>query len=224
MSVSSPCFLLVDDHALFRTGLALMLPQTWPDARVVQAASWGETLLALQRETPDLIMLDVHLPDGHGLADLPVLFARTPGTPVLLMSAEVDLAAVQQARDAGATGFLPKSASALEVMSAVAAALKGEAAFAAVPYNVKRRVAQGAPADAPQPPVDAQEARPALSDRQRDILQYLGRGTPNKAIARQMGMNESDVRAEVSWLTEWLGASSREEAYAAAVSRGLVHR
>ncbi|MFT3859371.1 MAG: response regulator transcription factor [Aquabacterium sp.] len=221
MSVSSPCFLLVDDHALFRTGLALMLPQTWPEARVIQAASWGETLLALQRETPDLIMLDVHLPDGHGLADLAVLRARAPATPVLLMSAEVELAAVQQARDAGAAGFLPKSAAAGEVMSAVAAALRGDVAFAAVPYNVKPSAATTAMPPLPQT-WGAQESLAHLSDRQRDILQYLGRGTPNKAIARQMGMTESEVRAEVSWLTECLGASSREEAYARAVSRGLV--
>jgi two-component system nitrate/nitrite response regulator NarL len=233
MSVPPPCFLLVDDHALFRTGLALMLPHSWPQARVVQAASWGEAVLALQREQPDLIMLDVHLPDGHGLEDLAALKRHAPTCPVLLMSAEVDAAQVQQARESGAAGFLPKAASADEVMSAVGAVLAGQQAFAAIPYASRKA------ADAPVPGVceggvasspawgakDAVKGRKPpreLSARQRDILGYLGRGTPNKSIARHLGIQECEVRAEVSWLTEWLGARSREEAYASAVELGLV--
>lgn len=215
MSVSHPCFLLVDDHALFRTGLALMLPQSWPDARVLQAASWGEALLTLQRNKPDLILLDVHLPDGHGLADLAALKVHAPACPVLLMSAEVDAAQVQQAREAGACGFLSKAVSAADVMSAVRRSLAGELAFATVPYE-----AWATPAEPVV--VRAGESAPRLTARQMDILQYLGRGTPNKAIARHLGMSEADVRAEVSWLTESLGASSREEAYASALARGWV--
>lgn len=221
MSVSPPSFLLVDDHALFRTGLGLMLSQSWPQAHVVQAASWGEALLILARETPDLVLLDVHLPDGHGLADLATLQARAPHCAVMLMSAEVDAAQVQQARDAGAIGFLPKSASAGEVIEAVRSALAGQQAFAAVPYSaLGGRAAAAAMPDRSTWKVT--DAGPNLSERQLDILRYLGRATPNKAIARQMGMSEADVRAEVSWLTERLGASSREQAYAEALARGLV--
>lgn len=220
MSASPPCFLLVDDHALFRTGLALMLSQTWPDAKVVQAASWGETLLVLQREKPDLILLDVRLPDGHGLADLAALQARAPDCPVLLMSAEVDATQIQRAREAGATGFLPKAASAFEVMEAVRVALAGQLAFGVVPYAALRA---DTPPEGVAPSIwRVSESGPNLSARQLDILRYLGRGTPNKAIARHMGMSETDVRAEVSWLTERLGASSREQAYAEAISRGLL--
>lgn len=219
MSASPLSFLLVDDHALFRTGLGLMLSQTWPEARVVQAASWGEGLMAAQREAPTLVLLDVHLPDGHGLADLATLQARAPGCAVMLMSAETDATQVLRAREAGAMGFLPKSASAGEVLEAVRSALAGQQAFAAVPYSALHGEAV---ASADQPAWRVREPGPSLSDRQRDILRYLGRATPNKAIARQMGMSEADVRAEVSWLTESLGASSREQAYAEAVARGLV--
>lgn len=225
MSVPHPCFLLVDDHALFRTGLALMLAQAWPHARVVQVASWGEALRALQREQPDLVMLDVHLPDGHGLADLAALKAHVPSCPVLLMSAEVDAAGVQRARDAGALGFLPKSASAADVMAAVRAALVGQSAFAAVPYAaLAPQAGRDAASQTGANPAAfvASEHGPGPTDSQLSILRYLGRGTPNKAIARHLGMTEADVRAEVSWLTERLGANSREEAYASAVARGWV--
>lgn len=221
MSASPPHFLLVDDHALFRTGLGLMLSQQWPQAQVVQAASWGEALRCLQRDLPDLILLDVHLPDGHGLSDLPVLRTLAPHCPVLLMSAEVAANQVRAAREAGALGFLPKAVGANAVLAAVQAALAGQSAFAAVPYDVlmanepinTQRVVNGG---------QVHEAAPGLSDKQVEILAYLGRSTPNKAIARQLGMSENDVRAEVSWLTEWLGASSREQAYVEAVARGLV--
>ncbi|MGC4059351.1 MAG: response regulator transcription factor [Aquabacterium sp.] len=220
MSASPASFLLVDDHALFRTGLGLMLSQTWPDALVAQAASWGEALVALQHARPSLVMLDVHLPDGHGLADLSALQALAPGCAVMLMSAEADAIQVQRAREAGAIGFLPKSASAAAVLEAVRSALAGQQAFAAVPYSA---LGGGVAASQADPSTwRVREAGPQLSERQRDILRFLGRATPNKAIARQMGMSEADVRAEVSWLTESLGASSREQAYAEAVARGMV--
>ncbi len=221
MSASHPHFLLVDDHALFRTGLGLMLSEHWPQGRVTQAVNLAQALEILARETPDLILLDVHLPDGHGLADLPVLRQKAPVCPVLMMSAEVSGQQIQQAREAGVTGFLPKVASAAEVHAAVRSALAGQPTYAAVPYAVLTQAS--APQALVSPPVmQVAEAEPHLSQRQLLILGYLGRGTPNKAIARQMGMNENEVRAEVSWLTEWLGASSREQAHAMAVARGLL--
>jgi two-component system nitrate/nitrite response regulator NarL len=207
MSPASPHFLLVDDHSLFRTGLGMMLLQSWPQARVSQAADLSEARSVLQRVKPDLILLDVRLPDGHSLVDLPSLRSLAPDSPVLVMSAEVSGQQVLQARQAGVAGFLSKVASPSEVLVAVRAALAGQWAFEALPCEVVS-------------PGDGVE--PGLNDLQLSILRYLGRGTPNKAIARQLGMSESDVRAEVSWLTERLGATSREQAHAQALARGLL--
>lgn len=225
MSAPPPHFLLVDDHALFRTGLSLMLAQNWPGARVSQATTLAqaEALLETAGKTGprvDLVLLDVHLPDGHGLANLPQLRALAPDSPVLMMSAEVTGQQILQAREAGVTGFLPKVATEPEVMEAVRSALRGQPSFAAVPYNVLGQAR--APQIEPAPVMQVAEAGPHLTERQRLILGYLGRGTPNKAIARQLRVTEADVRTEVSWLTEWLGASSREQAYALAVAQGLL--
>jgi two-component system, NarL family, nitrate/nitrite response regulator NarL len=226
MNNHPPCFLLVDDHALFRTGLVMMLQQGWPHARVCQAANWQEAQQELALEQPCLILLDVHLPDMHGLAALTEARTRWPQCPVLVMSAEVDAAVVKQAREAGALGFLPKSATPAEVLGAVTSALAGEPAFGAVPYAALQAGAmggwQGVHAPASSQVMKVRDPGAPLSDEQRRILHYLGRGTPNKAIARQMGMSESAVRAEVSWLTESLGATSREQAFAEAVARGLI--
>lgn len=220
MSSASPHFLLVDDHALFRTGLGMMLSQNWPGAKVTQATTLTQARAALQSEQPDLILLDVHLPDGHSLLDLPSLRTLAPDCPVLMMSAEVNGLQILQAREAGVTGFLPKVASASEVLEAVRSALRGQMSYAAVPYEVLTQAGGKQPSSPAA--MEVAEAPPSLSDRQLNILRYLGRGTPNKAIARQMGMHENEVRAEVSWLTEWLGATSREQAHAEAVARGLL--
>ena len=101
------------------------------------------------------------------------------------------------------------------MVAAVRAVLAGERRFVDVAYDA-HPLAAGAVV------LQASEPAPGLSARQIDILQFLGRGTPNKAIARHMGLNEAEVRAEVSWLTEYLGANSREEAYANAVEQGWV--
>lgn len=218
MSESSPHFLLVDDHALFRTGLGMMLSQAWPQARVTEAMTLTQALGVLRTQTPDLILLDVHLPDGHGLARWAELRALAPHVPVLMMSAEVSGEQIAAAREAGVMGFLPKVASGTEVLASIRSALQREPSYAAVPYEALTLTQPSAGGCT----LAVAESGPALNGRQLDILRYLGRGTPNKAIARQMGMSESAVRAEVSWLTEWLGATSREEAHAEAVARGWL--
>jgi two-component system nitrate/nitrite response regulator NarL len=219
MSVSGPCFLLVDDHALFRTGLGLMLAERWPQAQVLQAATWHEALATLRQHSPDLVMLDVHLPDGHGVADWPQLAALAPRCPVLLMSAQVDADQLRQALALGAAGFVPKSAPAADMLAAVQAAWRGERVFSALYGPV---AADPLSTQAPHAVPTLHEREPVFTERQLQILRFLGKGTPNKAIARQLGVSENEVRAEVSWITEGLHAVSRQQAYDEAVSRGLV--
>ena len=226
MSLTGPRFLLVDDHALFRMGLSIMLTERWPHAMLTQAGTWAQALAHLQAQAADLVLLDIHLPDGHGLDDLAVLRELAPQARVLLMSSDADPAHIAQAREAGIDGFVPKSAQAADIVAAVQAILRGEQAYAALPYaalgglgGMGSVTSEGL---APGGVLQVQEAGVAFSDLQLALLRYLGKGTPNKAIARQMGMSESAVRAEVSWITEWLQATSRREAYERAVARGLI--
>ena len=78
MSRLSPRLLLVDDHALYLTGLRLMLAEGWPQADVVLAHDWHEAVQAVAAQPPDLVLLDVHLPDADGLGALPGLLERHP--------------------------------------------------------------------------------------------------------------------------------------------------
>lgn len=217
MTEPAPGFLLIDDHALFRAGLAGLLAQAWPSARVWQAASGAQGLGCVSAQTPDLIVLDQVLPDGAGLTLLPMIRARCPACPVVVVSSEVDLTVRQAARAAGAAAVLPKSTPPADMLAALRAVLAGE-----VPGSAETPYPPSVPAQA----WVVQEAPAATGDglaaRQGEILRLLGRGTPNKAIARRLGMSEMAVRAEVSWLTERLGARSREEAHALAVARGWL--
>lgn len=238
MSFTGPRFLLVDDHALFRMGLSLMLTERWPQAMLTQASTWSQALAHLQAQAVDLVLLDIHLPDGHGLSDLPLLRALAPQARVLLMSSDIEPAQVAQARADGVDGFVPKSAQAAEIVTAVQAILRGEPAYAALPYlalgTALHAIQEGAPNVAPgvvggsacgAPAAVALQAHDGglvFTELQLAILRHLGKGTPNKAIARLMAMSESAVRAEVSWITEWLQATSRREAYERAVARGLL--
>jgi len=224
MTIAGPRFLLVDDHALFRMGLGLMLAERWPQALLTQAGTWAQALEHVRHQPVDLVMLDVHLPDGHGLSDLPALKAAAPQARVLFMSGEVTAELIAQAREVGAEGFITKSAQSDDILTAVQTLLRGETSFASLPYASLATLqgGHGRGPHAPELALLASEAVPTFTELQLQILRFLGRGTPNKAIARQLGMSESAVRAEVSWITEWLQATSRQEAFERAVARGLL--
>lgn len=222
MNPSAPCFLLVDDHALFRTGLGMMLAEHWPQAVLRHAGDWAQALSSARelRPTPDLVLLDIQLPDGHGLDNLAQLQTLLPGCPILLMSAHVDTQRLAQAQQRGAAGLVAKVASAREIVAAVRAVLAGAPSFA-----MASPLPRPEPVRGPRAVTSPDEAEAIADDptpRQRAILSYLGRGTPNKAIARQLGLSENEVRAEVSGLTERLNATSRQQAYTEAVARGWV--
>lgn len=219
MSLSRPHFLLVDDHALFRMGLHQLLADRWPEASVSQAVSWAGAMAHLGASTQagatDVVLLDVRLPDADALDHLDALRAVAPQALVILMSADSRPERVARAREAGMRGWIPKSATGQQIIAALESVLAGGLAYASVPYEALNVAAQ-------TPAARAAERPGAFSDRQRDILRMLGRDMPNKAIARQLGVSETEVRVEVSWLTEWLEATSRREAYAAAVARGVL--
>lgn len=207
-----PRILLVDDQALFRTGLGLILGEHWVGSVLLEASTLAEALALRPQTRLDLILLDVSLPDADGLELIDVLKAHFVGVPVLMVSGGDDPTQITQARERGAVGYLSKSASVERTIATLRECLSGGTVFPALTY---------APALVPTT-LRVAEARGRPTDQQRAILQLLGKGAPNKVIASQVGLSENDVRAEVSWLTEMLDASSRGQAYEVAVRRGWV--
>jgi DNA-binding NarL/FixJ family response regulator len=212
-SSPSPSVLLIDDHALFRTGLRLMLSAHWPQA-VLNEATTVEAALAPTTAQPDLVLLDMNLPGVHGLSGLPLLRERFGSIPMVIVSAQDDDHLVQEATELGANGFLSKTAP----PDLLSQALKD--------------IAQGLPVwlRSGQAPRQARRLEPVQqpdgpwqpSAQQRRILSLLGTHRSNKALAKALQLSENQARAEVSVLMERLEVISRDAAHQVARQRGWV--
>lgn len=198
--------LLVDDHALFRTGLRLIV-QDHPQVGAIAEAGSIAQACALQEANIDLVLLDIQMPGMSGFDGLHLLRKAHPTARIVLVSASTDTDAIQEARARGADGFLPKSANAQDILGVIACALAGILCF---PSHTGQR--QG---HARRP------GAPVLTARQLDVLALLCAGKPNKVIARDMGLSENTVRVHVSAIFTQLGVSSRSAALLAAQRLGL---
>ena len=196
--------LIVDDHPVYRDGLAAVISQVFGDAQISQA---GDAELALdmlaQDNAFDLVLLDLAIPGLGGRAALPQMRTRFPAVPVVVVSASEDAAIGAECIANGASGFITKSAR----RDAIAAALQAVLAGSVVLSPMARR--------APPP-------APGLTPRELEVLRWLGAGEPNKAIARRLGIAEATVRVHLTAVFRELGVSSRTQALLEARRRGLL--
>ena len=195
--------LLIDDHALFRSGLRLIIENKFEQARVLEAGSL-EQALDMQPPRLDVILLDVRLPGLSGLESIALLKRRWQQTPIIMLSSDASPGTVRQAHARGAVGFVSKA----DKPEAIAAAL-----HACLSCGVD-------PADAAST-TDMGQSAP-LTPRQLEVLSFLGQGLPNKSIARKLEISENTVRGHVQSLLGVFGATSRTEAVYRARRQGLM--
>lgn len=190
--------LLVDDHALFRAGLRLLLGSLWPGVCVVEADTIAQAIdRAQQHQDLDLCLLDLSLRGDHGLDALQKIRDNAPGVAVVVVSAADDLATVRACLDAGAMSFIAKSAPPETLTIALKRVLEGSVYLPA-------EMAAGTPA--------APASGPNLTPRQFDVLRCLSRGLPTKLIARDLGLSEHTVKEYIAGLFQALGVHNRTEA------------
>lgn len=209
--------LVVDDHDLFRTGMASLL-SAQPDIEVVAQASGGNRGVQLASELrPDVVLMDLRMPDLEGHEATRAIVERRPVTRVLaltVLSGDDDVAAALQA---GASGFLAKDTPIDDVVTAVRAAAAGTAWLspraAEVVLGALRR-----PNSSHEPHVAEIEH---LSARELDVLRLIARGLENSEIARNLGISPRTVKNHVSNILFKLGLQSRIQAATYAVRRGL---
>lgn len=208
--------LLVDDHTLFRTGLRLIV-QDHPWVGCIAEAGSVAQACALELSEADLILLDIQLPAMSGLDGLHLLRRACPQARIVLVSASVAPDAVHEARVRGADGFLPKSASAYDILQAISLALAGEPCFPTSSSSSSH------PHYAPLPlSGDSATPVPVLTTRQLEVLTLLCLGKPNKVIARDLDLSENTVRVHVSAIFSQLGVNSRSTALLMAQRLGLL--
>ena len=198
--------LIVDDHPLYREGLATTLRQLNPPLRVLGAATAAEGGEFLRKDRSiELAIVDVHLPDMDGCAAIAGFARSFPAVGRALISGDENPTLVRLARSSGASAFFPKSLPVNELIAALKVLLNGGTWFPD-PRAVRFR----APGEA------------GLSLRQLEVLTLTATGAPNKQIATHLGIAERTVKAHLETIFEHLGARNRTEAVLHAVARGLV--
>lgn len=199
--------MLIDDHPVVRQGLSSFL-DLQPDLEVVAEAGSLARARELARTTPlDLVLLDLQLPDGNGLALIPELLALPERPRVLVLTSFLDEAYVREAVRCGASGFLLKHAGTGLLLDGVRAALRGE-----LPVDPGALRLLAAPAE---------DRLGQLTSREREVLSLLAKGLSNKGIGSRLGVAEKTVKSHLGNIFSKLGVRDRTQAALWAKEHGL---
>ena len=210
--------LLVDDHGVVRRGLEAYLDLV-DDIEMVGEAGNGREALARVAEMdaagrpPDVVLMDLLMPEMDGIAATAALKERWPGIEVVALTSFIEEDKIHGALQAGATGYLLKDAAATEVAAAIRAAHHGEMHL---DQAVLQRLAESLRAPTREKPIEP------LTEREREVLGLVAQGKANKEIARQLEISERTVRTHVSNILGKLGLASRTQAALYALREGLV--
>ncbi len=216
--------LLVDDHAVMRAGFRMIL-QAAGDIEVVGEAGTGiEAIVAAQALSPDVVCMDVQMPDMDGLEATRRIVAdlKMPATVVIVTTFDRD-DYLFQALAAGASGFLLKNAGPEELVTAVRVAAAGDALLApAVTKRVIERFAAGADSPASTPAPAPAHPTVELTERETEVLHLLAQARSNAEIAQELFIGEATVKTHVSNVLQKLGARDRVAAVVYAHRHGLT--
>jgi DNA-binding NarL/FixJ family response regulator len=205
--------LIVDDHEVVRAGLRSLLQGT--DIRIVAESDNGNSVVKLTvKHKPDVVLLDVRMPDSDGLSCLARIKLDHANVPVVMFSAYDNPTYVARAVALGAAGYLSKSASKKEIVDAIHTAAKGDSIWT---RDELRRVT-GALAT---PRVGADVEVP-LTKRENEVLKQLAFGLTNKEIAQALGISYETVKEHVQHILRKIGVSDRTQAAVWAVRKELV--
>ena len=204
--------LSVDDHAILRGGLKFLLLAFEDIELVGEARSGPEAIRLCSQLQPDVVLMDMMMPEMDGVAATQAIKEQCPDIQVLVLSSFSDQASVQRVIQAGAIGYLLKDVPIDELADGIRAAAAGKTVLAP---EATQALVQAAGPQAPQPGYD-------LTERQVEILALLVEGLTNNEIAERLILSPYTVRNHISEILSKLGTSTRTEAAALAVRLGLV--
>jgi DNA-binding NarL/FixJ family response regulator len=205
--------LLVDDHGVVRRGLRGFL-ELLDDVEVVGEAENGrQGIDAALRLDPDVVLMDLVMPELDGIGAIAEIKAARPGTEIVALTSFIEEDKVTAALEAGASGYLLKDAEADDVAAAIRDAYNGEVHLDPA---VARLLAQRMRARRDAEPVEP------LTEREKEVLALVGKGLANKEIAYELGITERTARTHVSNILGKLGLASRTQAALWAVDHKLV--
>ncbi|TWU23703.1 response regulator [Bythopirellula polymerisocia] len=205
--------LIADDHAVVRAGITALLCET--DIAVVAAACNGaEALQMARKQRPDVVLLDVRMPEFDGMACLSKLRVEFPDTPIIMFSAYKNPTYIARAVALGATGYVTKSVTGQELIEAIRSGAAGESLWS----SDELRAVSGSLTSARLESVfDV-----PLTKREGEVLKQLALGLSNKEIAQALSISYETVKEHVQHVLRKLGVSDRTQAAVWAVRNGLV--
>jgi DNA-binding NarL/FixJ family response regulator len=205
--VNTPVTLLiVDDHFVVRSGLAASLELDDTIAVVAEAERGEDVIEAYDRHRPRVVLMDLQLPGMGGIAATAALRAHDTSARVLVFSTFARDDEIQAALDAGALGYLQKSASRDQLLAALHTVAQGKRSL---PPEIARRL-------------NALRLGPAITAREREILGFIAAGRANKEIAAELAVSEDTIKRHVSHILEKLDVNDRAQATAEAIRRGIL--
>jgi DNA-binding NarL/FixJ family response regulator len=208
--------MVVDDHRLFRQGL-ISLMRTRPDlVRVVGEAETGPEALELaKRLRPELILMDIYMPEGDGLEAAQAIRRSMPETDIVVLTASDSDEDFRRAVGLGVAGYLLKNLDAAELFDLIQGVARGEAALTrAMAARLLKQMAR--------PAREQEEVTEILTEREIEVLRLLARGDSNPEIAEELHITVNTVKTHISHILAKLQLDNRTQAAAYAVQRRLV--
>ncbi|CAG0968343.1 Transcriptional regulatory protein DegU [Methylophilaceae bacterium] len=207
--------LIIDDHTLFRSGIKLLLQRQAGFEVVGEAGNGLEGVKDAKRLNPDIVLLDLHMPDIGGLETIPLLRDEVPQAKIIMLTVSEDAEDLLDALRIGACGYLLKNIDTDFLLQSISRAANGESVMSP---QMAGKLAETLRMPAKGNAVDANK----LSPREREIIAKLARGDSNKEIARELELSESTVKIHVQGILRKLNLASRVQAAVYAVEHGLV--
>lgn len=202
--------LIVDDHAVVRQGLRLLL-EAQPDFEVIGEAADGQMALQLARAlSPDVILLDLLMPDMSGLQVLEQLRGEGVSSRVLILTSSLEDHFVQQALAGGADGYILKTTRSSQLVKAIERVFQGEGALDPAAAQAVMRHTRG------------EDPLLTLTQREREVFDHLARGRNAPEIAKKLTVSEATIRTHVASILEKLALRDRVQVMAYAIKRGIV--
>ncbi len=199
-----PRILIIDDHAIVRTGLRTLL-QSEPSLELVGEASGGYEAIELVAETsPDIILLDLSMPDLDGIAVTKKLAPKYPELRILILTIHEDKALVREAIKSGASGYILKRAAESELVSAINVLMRGD-------MYVDHALLSTLVEDTVEKPSHNRELIEALTPREKDVLGLIVLGYTNRQIGEELSISVRTVEGHRSNLSEKIGSHSRAD-------------
>ncbi|MGH7655677.1 MAG: response regulator [Gemmatimonadaceae bacterium] len=198
--------MIVDDHPIFRDGLAALLALHLDFQLVAEAATGSEAVVQFREARPDVTLMDLSMPEMEGAAAIDAITTEFPGARIIALTTYAGDTDIYRALEAGACGYLLKDVLRHELADAIRTVHRGGQAL---PMAVLQRLAKFTP-------------RVELTARELEVLRHMANGLRNQAIADAIGRTSATVKAHVRHILEKLGATDRTEAITVALRRGII--